>query len=155
MNSLIKFNGDEKKLVFPEFPSLFDDFITKDFFKLPTRELLNANRVPPVNIKETDSAFELELAVPGMDKKNFKITLDQNMLVISTQQENKTEETSNDGKYSRKEFSYQSFTREFQLPDDSVIEDNINASYKDGILNITVPKKESAKPRLLKQIAVA
>ena len=154
MNSLIKLNGNGKNLLFPEFPSLFDDFITRDFFNLPTRRSVNAQSLPAVNIKETDSAFELEVAAPGMDKKDFKVALEQNMLVISAQQENKTEEKSEDGKYSRQEFSYQSFTREFQLPENSVNEDEIKASYKDGILHVVAPKKEP-KPRLLKQIAVA
>jgi len=155
MNSLIKFNGNGKNLLFPEFPSLFDDFITRDFFNLPTRAIFKGLSVPAVNVKETDSGFELEMAAPGMSKKDFKIELENNMLVISSQLESKTEENSEDGKYSRKEFSYQAFTREFQLPENSVNEDEISASYKDGILHIQVPKKEPVRPKLIKQIAVA
>lgn len=155
MNSLIKLNGNGKSLLFPEFPSLFDDFITKDFLNLPTRAIFKDMSVPAVNVKETDSAFELEMAAPGMDKSDFKIALEQNTLVISAQRENKTEENSEDGKYSRKEFSYQSFTRQFQLPEDFVNDEEIKASYKNGILNILVPKKEPAKPKLIKEIAVA
>jgi|SRR6218665_1625927 HSP20 family protein len=155
MKSLIKLNSNGNNLMFPEFPSLFDDFLTRDIFNLPTRGLFNGNSVPAVNVKETDTAFELEMAVPGMDKSDFKIALEQNTLVISGQRENKTEESSEDGKFSRKEFSYQSFSRQFQLPENSVNEEEIKASYKNGILNILVPKKESAKPKLLKEIAVA
>lgn len=155
MDSLVKLNGNGKNLLFPEFPSLFDDFLTRDFFNSPSRALYNGNSVPAVNVKETDSAFELEMAVPGMNKKDFRIELENNKLVVSAEHENKTEENSEDGKYSRKEFSYQSFTREFHLPENSVNEDEISANYKDGILRIEVPKKEPAKPKLLKQIEVA
>lgn len=154
MNSLIKLNSNGKNLLFPEFPSLFDDFITKDFFNLPVRSTFTGNSVPAVNVKETDKAFELEIAVPGMDKKDFRIGLENNLLVISAHQENKSEHNSQDGKYSRKEFSYQTFTRQFQLPENWVNEDEITASYKDGILHIVVPKKEPEKPKLLKQIAI-
>ena len=155
MNSLIKVNGNTKNSLFPEFPSMFDDFMTRDIFNLPTRAKFRGMSMPAVNVKETDSAFELEMAAPGMNKKDFKIEVENNTLVISAQQENKVEEKSEDGNYSRKEFSYQEFKREFLLPENSVNEDKISASYKDGILHIQVPKKEPAKPKLLKQIEVA
>ena len=154
MTSLIKFNSNGNKVMFPEFPSLFDDFLTRDIFNLPTRGVFKGESVPAVNVKETDTAFELEMAVPGMDKKDFKIELDGDTLIISAQHENKTEEKSEDGKYSRKEFSYQSFKRAFHLPESSVNEDEISANYKDGILHISVPKKEPVKPRMSKQILI-
>ncbi len=155
MNSLIKLNTNAKNPLFHELPSLFDDFITRDFFNLPSRGMFKTMTVPAVNVKETDAAFELEMAAPGMSKKDFKIGVENNKLVISAQQENKTEENGVDGKYSRKEFSYQAFTREFYLPENSVNEDDISASYKDGILHIEVPKKDPAKPKLIREITVA
>ena len=155
MNSLIKLNSKGKSLIFPELPILFDDFITRDFFNFPTRSELKSATIPAVNVKETDAAFELEMAIPGMNKDDFKIRVEQDTLFISAQHENKTEEKSNDGNYFRKEFSYQSFTRQFQLPENSVNDEGISATYKNGILHINVPKKEPAKPKLLKEIAVA
>lgn len=153
MKSLIKLNSNGSNLMFPEFPSLFDDFLTRDIFNLPSRSLFDGKSVPAVNIKETDTAFELEMAVPGIDKKDFKIELEQDTLIISAQHE--TEEKSEDGKYSRKEFSYQSFKRAFHLPESSVNDDEISANYKDGILHISVPKKEPAKPKISRQISIA
>jgi len=154
MKSLVKWNGNGNNQMFPEFPSLFDDYLTKDFFSFPMRSGFNGNSVPAVNVKETDKAFELEMAAPGMEKKDFKIELEQDTLVISAHKENKTEEKSEDGRYSRKEFSYQSFTRSFNLPKEMVKEDEISASYKDGILHIAVPKKEASKSWFKKLISV-
>jgi HSP20 family protein len=155
MKSLIKLNSNNgNNLMFPEFPSLFDDFLTRDFFNLPTREMFNGSSVPAVNVKETDSAYELEMAVPGMEKKDFKIELEQDTLVISAQRESNSEEKSEDGKYSRKEFSYQSFRRAFHLPENSVNDTEISANYKDGILHISVPKKEPSKPKITRQISI-
>lgn len=155
MNSLIKLNSAGKNVLFPELPSLFDDFITRDFFNLPTRTLFNGNSIPAVNVKETNSAFELEMAAPGMNKQDFRIGLENNLLVISAQQEKNSEENKEDGSYSRKEFSYQAFKREFKLPENMVNEDDISASYTDGILHITVPKKEQLKAKQLKEITVS
>ena len=155
MKSIIKLNSNGNNLIFPEFPSLFDDFLTRDIFSLPSRPHFISNSIPAVNIKETDTAFELEMAVPGMDKKDFKIELEQESLIISAQHENKTEEKNEDNKYSRKEFSYQSFSRIFHLPESSVNDNEISANYKDGILLISVPKKEPAKEKISRQILIA
>lgn len=154
MNSLIKLNSNGKNGMFPEFPSLFDDFLTRDFFNLPSRNN-SATTLPAVNVKETDTAFELEMAAPGMDKKDFKIALEQDTLVISAQHETKTEEKNKDGNYSRKEFSYQSFRRAFHLPENAVNENEISANYKDGILSIVIPKKEPEKQKITREIAIA
>lgn len=155
MKSLVKWNNSGNNLMFPEFPSLFDDFLTRDLFQLPLRMgSTNLGSVPAVNVKETDTAFELEMAAPGMEKKDFKIELEQDTLVISAEKENKMEEKSEDGKYSRREFSYHSFSRSFNLPKELVKEDDINASYKDGILRVTVPKKEASRSWLKKLISI-
>ena len=152
MKSLIKLNSNGNNLMFPEFPSLFDDFLTRDFFNLPSRGAFTGTSVPAVNVKETDSAFELELAAPGMEKKDFKIELEHDTLVISAQRETKAEEKSEDGKYARKEFSYQSFRRAFHLPENSVNDNEITANYKDGILHILVPKKEPVKTKITREV---
>ena len=101
--------------------------------------------MPAVNVREADKNYLLEVAVPGMDKKDCKIELKNNILVISAQKENKQEEKDNEGRYVRKEFGFQSFTRSFTLPEDSVDAENISAAYCDGILKVTIPKKEPEK----------
>jgi HSP20 family protein len=154
MKSLVKWNSNGENLMFPEFPSLFDDFLMRDLFSFPSSVGFNNGSVPAVNVKETDSAYELEMAAPGMEKEDFKVELKHDALIISAHRENNTETTSEDGRYSRREFSYRSFRRSFNLPEDQVKADEIGANYKHGILHITVPKKEIARTRNVKQIAV-
>ncbi|WP_134089118.1 Hsp20/alpha crystallin family protein [Olivibacter sp. XZL3] len=133
------------------FPSLFDDFFNRDLFNWDNGNLSQANvTVPSVNIKETADNYEVEMAAPGMNKNDFKIELDGNLLTISSSKEFE-DEKKEDG-YARKEFSYQSFQRSFNFPKDVVDEDKIEAKYENGLLQLTIPKKEEAKrkgPRLI------
>ena len=110
-------------------------------------ELINGG----VNIKETADNFVVEVAAPGMTKKDFKIELDGNMLTISSEKSDQREENE-DEKYTRKEFSYQSFYRTFNLPKEVVDAEKIEAKYENGLLHLMIPKKEEAKqkpPRLI------
>ncbi|WP_223584773.1 Hsp20/alpha crystallin family protein [Sphingobacterium sp. GVS05A] len=135
---------------FSLFSPMFDNF---------NRELLNwdnknysstSTTVPAVNIRENGDTFEVEVAAPGMAKDDFKVTLDGNLLTISSvKQEQNEEHTDN---YTRREFSYQSFQRSFELQKEVVDQDNIQARYENGVLRLTIPKKEEAKqkePRLI------
>jgi HSP20 family protein len=140
MNNLIKSNGNMRNTFFPELPSLFDDLFVKDIFHLQSSK--TSNHLPAVNIKDTANAYEIEVAVPGMEKNDFKVELKDNTLFISAKKEDKTEEKDKEERYVRKEFSVHSFTRSFILPQDTVESENISAAYKDGILNVAVPKKE-------------
>ena len=146
--NITKRNGN----LFNPFPVLFNDFFPKDIFDWNQSNFSNSGTpIPAVNIKETKETFEVELAAPGMKKDDFKIHLDGNMLTISSETNNEYEEKE-DSKYSRKEFSYQSFQRSFTLPKDVVDSDKINAKYEGGVLHLTIPKKEEAKqkpPRLI------
>ncbi|SKC97623.1 HSP20 family protein [Chitinophaga ginsengisegetis] len=148
--SLIKRNGN----TFPAFPSLFDDFFGRELFNWGNNNFSSTSTtVPAVNIKETTDAFEVEVAAPGMEKGDFNITLDGNLLTISSakqQQEEKKEQN-----YTRREFSYQSFQRSFELAKDVVDEDKINARYENGLLHLTIPKKEEAKQKGPRTIQVA
>ena len=130
------------------YPSLFNTLFSEG-------EIFNENRlkstVPAANVSETDESFKIELAVPGFKKEDFKINVDGKNLKISTVSSNETEETQE--KYVRKEFSFSSFERLFYLPK-SVDVDKIEASYVDGILNLTLPKKEEAKPKEPRLISV-
>ena len=96
----------------------------------------------------------MEVAAPGLNKKEFKIQLDGNMLTISSEKSNQREENNEDEKYSRKEFSYQSFQRTFNLPKDVVDADKIEAKYENGLLHLVIPKKEEAKQKPPKQIQI-
>ncbi|HYE55645.1 MAG TPA: Hsp20/alpha crystallin family protein [Chitinophagaceae bacterium] len=118
--------------------SLFDELFNEFPAKFESR--LN---LPPVNIHESDNAYELELSVPGRNKEDFKISLENGLLTISY--EKKEENTQNGNKTIRREFSYQSFKRSFTL-DDKINTENIQASYENGILKLQLPKKEEAKP---------
>ena len=111
-----------------------------------------ANSMPAVNIREDDQKFMLELAVPGMDKKDLKIDLNEDLLTISSENKNESHE-SKDG-YQRKEFSYASFCRSFQLPE-NVTRDMIEANYKDGILSITLPKVVEEKNKISRTVEIS
>ena len=112
-------------------------------------------KVPSANIKEKDNRFEVELAAPGMQKEDFKVELDNDMLVISAEKENKHEDRDSKGDYTRREFSYQSFVRTFSLPERLVKGDKIVARYHEGILSISIPKTEEAKTKQVKQIQIS
>ena len=145
--TLVKRNGSPLN----QLPMLFDDFFNKDIYNFGLSNFSDTNTtIPSVNIKETAENFEVEVAAPGMSKKDFKIELEGNVLSISsqiTEEEDKKEE-----KYFRKEFSYQSFYRTFNLQKEVVDVDKIKATYTDGLLRLSIPKKEEAKqkpPRLI------
>lgn len=108
--------------------------------------------MPSVNITENDDSFKLEMAAPGLDKNDFKITLENGQLNISASRE-KSNEESEEGKWYRKEFNYSSFKRTFQIQDD-INPDNIKAEYNNGILTLVLPKKEEAKARSPKTITI-
>src|SRR4030043_1362696 len=122
-------------------PGLVDEFFNGNlfpgFFDVESRHTL-----PAVNIVESKDDYRIEVAAPGLNKDDFKINLENNVLTVSSEKEEKTEE--NNEKVMRKEFSYYSFSRSFALPQ-TVNSEKIKASHKDGILSISVPKKEEAK----------
>ena len=132
----------------PFFPSLIDDFINTDWnLKVPSF----SSTVPAVNIKELDSQFEIELAVPGMKKDDFEIEVEDGVLSISSTQEE--EQVNEKGKFTRREFSYSSFRRSCTLPD-SVNPTKIDATYKEGVLLVLLPKHKEAQPQPKKLIKI-
>ncbi len=124
-------------------PSLFNDFFRPwdEWFEGGglTSRVLN---VPAVNITENKDEFMVSLAIPGMKKEDFNIDIEGNMLTISSEKEETIEEK--EDKYTRKEFNYSSFSRSFTLPDEVNME-KIDARYVDGVLKLSLPKKEEAK----------
>src|SRR5688572_27080161 len=108
-------------------------------------------KIPSANIKENGSDFKIELAAPGLEKKDFKIEVDNGILTISSEKkEEKTDEKEN---YRRQEFSYNYFKRSFELPENSN-PDNIDAKYENGVLKLTLPKKVVTPAKPKKEIAV-
>lgn len=149
--NLIKRNGNAVN----QLPLLFDDFFNRDFFNWDLSNFSDTNTtIPKVNIKETPENFEVEVAAPGMDKKDFKIELDGNMLTISSEKSNQQTENNEDPRYFRREFSYESFQRTFNLQKGVVDSDKIEARYNNGLLQLIIPKKEEAKQKPPKQILV-
>lgn len=126
------------------FPSLLDDIFGRELFNWENNNFsATSTTLPSVNIKESDDKFEVELAAPGMDKNDFKVTLNDSLLTISSSK-NDEKETVEDN-FTRREFSYQSFQRSFKLPNNVVDEENIKANYDNGLLHLVIPKKEEAK----------
>jgi HSP20 family protein len=137
-----------------QFPSLFDHFLASDLFDWSNRHFSRTETtLPSVNIKESNDEFEVELAAPGFVKSDFHIELNNDVLTISSEKTLENE-TRDDQQFARREFSYQSFSRSFTLPN-TVDNDKIKARYENGILSVTIPKKEESKPRPAKQIAIA
>jgi len=134
-------------------PSLLDRFFNTELENWSRNNFSDTNTtLPSVNIKETADAFEVEVAAPGFDKSDFNIELNNGVLTISSEKQI-SEEVKDDERIARQEFSYQSFTRSFTLPE-LVEDEKITAKYKNGILTINIPKKEEAKPKPAKQIKI-
>lgn len=132
-------------------PNLVEEFFNGDlfprFFDNETRQSL-----PAVNIIEGKDDYRIDVAAPGLNKEDFKINLENNVLTVSSEKEEKQEEK--DEKVMRKEFSYYSFSRSFTLPQ-TVNADKIKAMHKDGILQVIIPKKEEAKEKPSREIRIS
>jgi len=131
-------------------PSWVDDFLDTHFWS-EIEDNAGKTTLPSVNITEDAEEFQIEVAAPGMEKKDFNINLDNNVLTISSEKEETKED--NHRKYMRREYCYTKFRRSFTLPS-SVKEDDIKANYKNGILSIQIPKKEDMKTKPSRHIAI-
>ena len=98
---------------------------------------------PAVNVRDHDNSYELQVAAPGLKREDFHVDLNDNVLTIKTEQKSESDDTNDN--YSRREFSYSSFERRFQLPE-GISQDDIQAKYEDGILKIDIPKMEKKEP---------
>lgn len=132
----------------PFFPTLLDDFINNDW-NLKVSDF--SSSTPAVNIKELDSQFEIELAAPGKEKADFEVEVEDGILSISSSREDK--KLNEKEKFTRREFSYNSFRRSFTLPD-SVDNTKIDASYKGGLLQVILPKHKETRPQPKKLIKI-
>ena len=149
--TLVKRNGS----LLNDLPSIFNDFFNRELSNWGELNFSDTRTtIPAVNIRETKENFEVEMAAPGMKKSDFRIELDGNLLTINSEATNQNEEKDGE-RYTRREFSYQSFQRSFTLPKEVVDSDKINARYEDGVLRLLIPKKEEAKPKPAKMIAIS
>jgi HSP20 family protein len=138
---------------YPAWSNFFSDFFNRDWIDWNNRNFSETNTtLPSVNIKEAKEGYEVEMAAPGFEKKDFKIELSHDVLTISSEKKVKNE-TKKGQEYTRKEFSYQSFSRSFMLPN-TVDNDNISARYDNGILKVLIPRKDDAKANLAKSIEI-
>ena len=136
-------------------PTLFNDFFNRDLWDWGMRNNSTTNTsIPAANIRETAEAFEVEVAAPGMNKDDFRIELDNNVLTISSERESRNDEKEGE-RYARREFSFQSFQRTFHLSKDVVDADKIQAKYENGLLRLIIPKREEAKQRPPKTIKIS
>lgn len=108
--------------------------------------------LPAVNVKETNDEFFIEVAAPGMNKNDFKVHFNNNVLTISSEKKNEKDEKTDN--YTRREFSYKSFQRAFTISENAVNGEKISAKYNNGILVITLPKREEIKPQPAREIKI-
>ena len=143
MSTLIKRNGFS-------FPTLVNDLLDTNFsdFKGDVFNWSGLKNMPAVNVTETPKEFKIEVAAPGMEKKDFKIEVENGMLTISSEKK----EVGKD--WIRKEFSYNQFCRSFQVPE-NILADKIDAKYENGLLKVALPKKEVTVTNPKKEIKVS
>lgn len=137
-----------------DWPSLISGSWLSDLFdndRFFDSDWMKKQSVPSVNVKEYDKGFDIELAAPGLSKKDFNITMENRVLTISSEKKEEMEQKEKD--YTRKEFSYSSFSRSFALPE-NVNEGDVNATYADGILKLSLTKKALPKEKVMKAIEV-
>ncbi len=132
-------------------PGLFDEFLNRDL--LPRIfDAESRHSLPAVNIIEGRDDYRIEVAAPGLNKEDFKVSLENNVLTVSSEKEEKQEEK--DEKVMCREFSYYSFRRSFTLPM-TVNSEKIRATHKDGILQVIIPKKEESKEKPSREIKIS
>ncbi|MEQ7801955.1 Hsp20/alpha crystallin family protein [Pedobacter sp. ASV1-7] len=132
MKTLVKSNG------FPTLRSAMEDFFNSDFFNKP---FMDTESLPAVNIRDEENSYELEMSAPGFNKEDFKITSEDGLLTISA--ETSSEHREEKKNYTRKEFASSSFSRSFSLPD-NIEEEDVKASYKNGLLKLSLKKSFKA-----------
>jgi len=149
MMTLAKKNGNGQST------NWLSEFMNRELFDWNNSHFSDTGTtLPAVNIKENEDSFTVEVAAPGMQKDDFKVEIDNNLLTISS--EKKDEKVEKEGeRYTKREFSYQSFQRSFTLPQGMVHEDKIEAKYKDGVLHLLIPKRDEAKKKARRTIKIS
>lgn len=136
----------------PSFPSLFDNLFEGNLFDWNRTNFAGENStLPAVNILENENEFVIQVAAPGMKKEDFKVKFDNGTLTISSEVEHKEEEKQ---QVLRREFNYRSFQRTFNVSEKVIDSSKIGAKYENGILYVTLPKREEVKPKPAKEIEI-
>ena len=145
--SLIKFRR-RMPLIDQGVPTWFDtsDIFNDDFFE-------NGKSLPPMNVKETETTFDIELAIPGFSKDEIEVSLENDVLHVSAEKEKETVEQNVEG-YTRKEFSYNSFERKIKVPDTVNQKEEVKATYYNGVLNLQLIKEKDAIEQPKKKITI-
>jgi len=146
--AIIKWNREDDNM--PVFSTFWNNFLNRDMDDFYVNSM--TLRTPSVNIKEGKNEFMIEVAAPGMEKNDFSVNIDHNLLTIEAKKESKSE--SKEERFTRREFCYNTFSRSFTLPE-SIVQEKIDAKYENGILHIELPKKEEAKVKPSREIAIA
>ena len=142
--TLVRFTGNP----------LIDRFFDTDLFDWTSKNYSKTNTtLPSVNVKENDNEFSIEVAAPGFDKTDFKIEVHNDVLTVSSEKQTENETKDESERYTKREFSYQSFSRSFSLPL-TADGDKVEAVYDKGILTVSIPKKEEAKPKAPRAIEI-
>ncbi|MFO8053699.1 MAG: Hsp20/alpha crystallin family protein [Bacteroidales bacterium] len=139
----------------PSMPGLFERFFNDDLMDFNLSNFAGSDsNIPAVNVKENDNEYQIEVAAPGLKKDDFRISVENDRLTISSEKEDEKKEK-DDENFTRREFRYQSFQRSFHLPENMVDTEKIKANYNNGILSIKVPKREEAKPKPAREIKIS
>ncbi len=140
--------------LFPSVPSLFNNLFGRDLMDWNSWNFADENStLPAVNVKENDNEFAIEVAAPGLKREDFKVNYENGRLTISSEKKEEREEKKKE-KVTRREFSYQAFQRSFSIPENIVDAEKISAKYHEGILHITLPKREEIKPKPAREISI-
>lgn len=131
-------------------PAYWDDFFNDRFFNQVSHMNCKENS-PAVNVSEDEKGYSIEVAAPGLTRKDFNLEIENDVLTISSERKENKKETNQN--FLRREFNYQSFKRSFQLPD-TVDQEQIQATHEDGILKLTLPKKEEMVQKASRQIEI-
>ncbi len=133
--------------------SLMDELFSDDLQMLKNKDFNNSVSNPKVNIRESDEAYVLDMAVPGFKKSDFKIDIESEELTIAAEIK-VDDDDKKEANFTRREFSFTSFKRTFSLPE-TVEEGAVKANYENGILTLSIPKKEEAKPKPARNIEIS
>jgi HSP20 family protein len=135
--------------------SLRDNFFSPDFMKLDSmfndEFFKKETQMPAMNVKENEKNFEIEFAIPGFSKEDFEVSVENDVLQVSAEKKEEKEEKDEE-KYSRKEFSYQSFKRSISIPDSVDLDENVEANYENGILKLKLIKGEEDDETTVKKV---
>lgn len=148
--TLLTVKPESGRLAFPRFSNLFDNFLENEFQSINRNEFFKTPAL--VNVKETKDSYLIEVAAPGFKKEDISVKVDNGLLTLSAEVKSEAE-TTND-KYTRKEFNFSSFSRNFTLPK-TVDVSKITGAYNDGILLVTLPKREEAKETAVVDVKIS